>query len=120
MKLIGNGIYVQDLQKSIEFYKKILGFNLDLEFDAGEFNIAFLTKDSFRLELLSPKENKEILHSENIMLSFAVESLDSIMNILAANSINIFSGPFSPEPNIKFIFIKDPSGVLIQLAQRNF
>ncbi|MGL4989617.1 MAG: VOC family protein [Sarcina sp.] len=120
MKLLGNGIYVENLKKSIDFYQKILGFNLDMEFDAGEFNIAFLTKDSFRLELLSPKEKKEILHSENIMLSFAVESLDKTLDLLAANNISIYSGPFSPAPNIKFIFVKDPTGVLIQLAQRSF
>ncbi|MGL4741986.1 MAG: VOC family protein [Sarcina sp.] len=119
MKLIGNGIYVQDLKNSIEFYQKILGFNLDMEFDAGEFNIAFLTKDSFRLELLSPKENKDIIHTENIMLSFAVESLADVMKCLSTNNIDVFSGPFSPAPNIKFIFVKDPNGVLIQLAQRN-
>lgn len=120
MELLGNGIYVEDLKKSIDFYQKILGFTLDMEFDAGDVNIAFLTKDTFRLELLSPKVKKEILHTENIMLSFAVESLDKTIDLLHINNISIYSGPFSPAPNIKFIFIKDPTGVLIQLAQRNF
>ncbi|MGL4656802.1 MAG: VOC family protein [Sarcina sp.] len=117
MKFIGSGIHVYDIKKSINFYKDILGFNLDMEFDAGNLNLAFLTKDSFRLELIEEKEKRTLNHSEDIMFRLSIDSVDETIKFLNDMGCIVESGPFSPSPNIKFFFIKDPNGVLIQLAE---
>lgn len=118
MKLIGTGIHVYDIKKSINFYRNILGFKLEMEFDAGDLNLAFLTKDSFRLELIEEKAKRTLKHSDDIMLSFSIDSVDETIKFLNDMGCVVESGPFSPSPDIKFFFIKDPNGVLIQLAQR--
>ncbi len=117
MKLIGSGLYVNNLEESIKFYEEVLGFKLDMKCDAGNLNLAFLTKDSFKLELLEGKDKRVSSHTEDTMFRFAVESLDETIKFLENKGVKVHSGPFSPQPNIRFIFIKDPSGVLIQLAE---
>ena len=117
MKLIGSGLHINNLEESIKFYEEVLGFKLDMKFDAGDLNLAFLTKDSFRLELLEGKDKRVTSHTEDTIFRFAVESLDETMKFLESKGVKVHSGPFSPQPNIRFIFIKDPSGVLIQLAE---
>ncbi|MGL4453102.1 MAG: VOC family protein, partial [Sarcina sp.] len=88
-----------------------------MEFDAGNLNLAFLTKDSFRLELIEDKEKRTLNHSDDIMLRFAIDSVDETIKFLNNMGCIVESGPFSPSPNIRFFFIKDPNGVLIQLAE---
>lgn len=117
MKLIGSGLHVYDIKESINFYKEILGFSLDMEFDAGALNLAFLTKDSFRLELLQDKKERKLSHSEDIMFRFSIDSVEDTIKFLTDKGIKIHGEIISPSPNIKFFFIKDPNGVLIQLAE---
>lgn len=118
MKLSGSAIHVNDLNQSIDFYENILNLKLDIKVDAGEFDIAFLNSDSFRIELLAAKDKKEVTHTENVIFRFDVDSLDETIKELNSKGISVHSGPFKPAPNVQFFFIKDPNGVLIQFAEQ--
>lgn len=39
------------------------------------------------------------------------------LTFLESKDVKVHSGPFSPAPNLRFIFVKDPNGVLIQIAE---
>lgn len=117
MKLLWNTIHVNNLEKSIEFYKNILKLELTRQFNAGPLEIAFLNAGDVEIELIENKSENNISHSENISMGFKVDSVNAMIEEIKSKGINIHSGPFEPNPHIKFFFIKDPNGVLIQLVE---
>lgn len=118
MNLLWNTIHVKDLYESIKFYENVLDLKLSKRFNAGPNEIAFLNAGNIEIELIQSEEDTKISHSNNISLGFSINSVDSTMDKLKAEGINIYSGPFKPNPHIKFFFIKDPNGVLIQLVEQ--
>ncbi|MDO4535231.1 MAG: VOC family protein [Clostridium perfringens] len=118
MNLLWNTIHVNDLYESIKFYENILGLKVSRKFKAGPNQIAFLNTGNTEIELIQSDEDINISHGEHISLGFSINSVDSTIEELKSKGIDIYSGPFKPNPHIKFFFIKDPNGVLIQLAEQ--
>ncbi|MDD4753129.1 MAG: VOC family protein [Desulfitobacteriaceae bacterium] len=118
MKLSWVTLYVKNLEESLKFYQKIVGLNLVEKFNAGPgVEIAFLGNGETKIELIYNEAIKEVNLGENISLGFEVDSLDKMMTFVKEKGINIHSGPFQPNPHIKFFFIMDPNGLKIQFAE---
>ena len=118
MKFCWSTINVKNLEESLKFYNEILGLNVNRRFNAGPgVEIAFLGDGETKIELVCNEELKGISFGQNISLGFEVKSLDEMITLLKEKGIDIISGPFSPNPHIKFIYILDPNGLKIQILE---
>lgn len=109
---------VKDLEESLAFYQGILGLPIDSRFNGDGIDMAMLgEKDRPKIELISLPHEKDKVHSSDISIGFAVESLDRTMEFLEEKGIVIVSGPVSPAPHISFLFIHDPDGYTVQLVE---
>ncbi len=111
---------VKDLEESLAFYQGILGLPIDSRFTDDGIDMVMLgEKDRPKIELISLAHEKDKVHSSDISIGFAVESLDRTMEFLEEKGIAIVSGPVSPAPHISFLFIHDPDGYTVQLVEMN-
>jgi len=63
------------------------------------------------------KKVDDITMGKDISLGFVVDSIERMSEILKKNNISIYSGPFQPNPSIKFLYILDPNGIKIQFVE---
>ncbi len=117
MKYIWSTIRVKNYEESINFYTKFLELDVinTIETEEG-IKIAFLSDGTSKIEILYDNTKGDIEVSKDISLGFGVESLDDIINDLNNKNIE-YIGPIQPNPNTRFIFIKDPNGIRIQLVE---
>jgi len=133
------GLCVSDLQRSLAFYREILGFRFLseievagdipsklLRIDGVELRAVYLERDGARLELLSytapghcgdgssrPMNQLGLTH-----LSFRVDDLAAFCEGLAQQGIQIIEASRIDIPPIAAaVFITDPDGTLIELVQ---
>ncbi|MFA5302008.1 MAG: VOC family protein [Bacteroidales bacterium] len=119
MKISWITIYVRDMDESLQFYTQILGLEIKRTFSAGPgMEICFLEGNGTDLELICDTEHKDIACGQDISIGFEVESLKETMADLKEKGMTQITGPISPNPSISFIFITDPNGLKIQLAEQ--
>ena len=120
-------IRVIDLDKSIHFYTKGLGFELISRNDYPEdkFTLAFLkSKDDQgdrapKLELTHNWETKSYDRGNAYgHVAYQVESLDAVQAQLKANGYDLSWGPgLTPDGKTKMAFVDDPDGFEIELLE---
>jgi len=119
MSFLWTTITVSDLEASLKFYQDIVGLPLVRRFDAGPMGeIAFLGDGDTKIELIGSRSGKADF-GPDISLGFAVDSADEKIAALDKQGIRLHSGPFSPNPHVKFFFIQDPDGLKIQFVEEN-
>ena len=119
MKISWITIYVRDMEESLQFYTQILGLEVKRTFSAGPgMEICFMEGNGTDLELIFNTEHKDVAYGQDISVGFTVESLDDTIAYLKEKGITRIIGPVSPDPGIRFIFIFDPNGLKIQLADQ--
>jgi lactoylglutathione lyase len=115
MKICWCTVTVSDMDESIRFYEDIVGLKLERRFPAGPGGeIAFMGGGETKLELIGGA--KPII-GDDISLGFEVDSLAEKMAFVAEKGVRIHSGPFEPNPHLRFFFVKDPSGLKIQFVE---
>lgn len=118
MKYCWTTINVKDMEKSLIFYQEIIDLKLDRKMKPNsEMEIAFLGDGETKVELIFNSQNSEIHYGTDLSMGFIVDSIDSFSDFLKTKNIPIHSGPFQPNPYIKFIYIQDPDGLKIQLVE---
>jgi lactoylglutathione lyase len=119
MKFCWCTLTVNNLEECINFYQDIIGLPIvrRLEPQAGV-NIVFLGDGETNIELIYNETVKEVNFGSNISLGFEVESVTEKIQFLEKRGIKIESGPFRPNPHVKFIYILDPNGLKIQLIEK--
>ncbi len=118
MKFSWSTLRVKNLEASIRFYNDALDLQVVNRFKGGHgVEIAFLGDGDTKIELICDGCDRDTKVGEDISWGFEVESLEDVMALLKEKNIPIVSGPVQPSPNIKFIFIHDPDGMRIQLAE---
>lgn len=110
-------IMVHDLERSIAFYRDIIGLPVNRRFDAGPSGeIAFLGAGETQVELIC-RQGDHAAVGNAITLGFAVDSLDKTLAFIANHGIVVESGPFQPNDHIRFVYVLDPDGVRIQFSE---
>ena len=118
MKLCWCTLHVKELEKSLAFYRDIVGLNVLRRFGAGPgMEIVFLGDEGSEFELMSDGQNHPVDMGVDISLGFEVKSLDEQMALVQEKGFPIHSGPFQPNPHVRFFFIKDPDGLSIQFVK---
>lgn len=118
MKYCWTTLAVKDMELSLKFYKEIVGIKENKRFNAGPGKeIAFLGDGETEIELVSTSPPKAIEIGADISLGFEVASVDEKMADLKEKGVAIHSGPFSPNPHIKFFYVLDPNGLKIQFVE---
>ncbi|CAM3382487.1 MULTISPECIES: VOC family protein [Saccharibacillus] len=108
---------VRDLEASIAFYNGVLGLPVDRRFESRGRLIAMLgTAQQPKIELIQGGD-VNVRPGSGISVGFEVESLDAAMAELADRGIPIARGPVSPNPRLRFLYVLDPDGFEVQLAQ---
>jgi len=110
---------VQNMEESLNFYQEVLGLSVNRRYKAGAgIELVFLGDGETELELMCNENMTHVNLGRDISLGFEIESLDKIMVYLKEKCIDIQSGPFQPNPHIKFLFVMDPNGLKIQLIEK--
>lgn len=118
MKFCWTTITVKNMEESLNFYENIVGLKCNKRFQAGKnMEIAFLGEGETHIELLCDKEKSDVNVGKDISLGFETESVDKMMKIINGRGIDVHSGPFQPNPHIKFFFVLDPNGLKIQFIE---
>jgi glyoxylase I family protein len=125
------GLSVENLGSARAFYERALGFELELAFELpGGIRGAMLRLESGgRLELfehpdpaagLTPASPLEVLATRGYG-HFAVAAPDIAIvyaRALEAGATERVSPRPSPEPGVRFAFVADPEGNLVELVER--
>ena len=118
MKFCWATLTVNNLEESLKFYQEIVGLPINRRFNAGpDLEIVFLGVGETKLELLFDKKSRKVNIGQDISLGFEVESVDKMLAQLKEKGIKIHSGPFQPNPNIKFFYLLDPNGLKVQMVE---
>lgn len=118
MKFCWTTIHVKDLDRSQAFYQDIIGLPVNRRMKPSpDMELAFLGEGETKVELICHKEAADIEFGKDISLGFVVESLDDFSEELKSRNIGIHSGPFQPNPFIKFLYVLDPDGLKIQFVE---
>ena len=144
VRCIGHVSYaVSDLDRSIPFYE-MFGLKLTRRFRFGgaaldkgtglvgaDMEIAFLERPHFRLELLQDLTKDPTVAASEIAakasehpyavghghICFEVEDLPGLYRELDACGV-AFSGTPSDHPPIRFVYLRDPDGITVELLER--
>jgi len=117
MKFCFSTLTVKNMEESLKFYQEIVGLNITRRFKSGPgVEIAFLGEGETKIELICNSAKQEINAGKDISWGFEADSLEKTMDFLKEKGYE-FSGPFQPNPNIKFIYTLDPNGMKIQFVE---
>ena len=134
------GVVTKDLNKSLKFYRDVLGFKVVKKMRETDRSLSDLmglkkvqvttvkmrSKESGMLELLSwhsPKSSRKVECGKLNFLglthfALTVKNVDYIYKKLK-KKIKVLSAPrFSPDKKVKLVFCKSPEGVFIEMVQQ--
>ena len=119
MKFCWSTLTVRDMEKSLNFYRNIVGLPLMRRFNAGsDTQIAFLGSGETQIELIYREGDRDITVGPHISWGFAVDSLDDFAAFLHQKGFAVHSGPFQPNPGTRFLYVLDPDGLKIQFVEQ--
>ncbi|MGV8905648.1 MAG: VOC family protein [Acetobacterium sp.] len=119
MKFSWVTVMVVNMDESIKFYTEIVGLAVNNRMKAGPgIELGFLGDGETEIELVCHESNNEVSFGNDISLGFEVSSMDETLAMVNKNGIAIHSGPFQPNPHIKFFYITDPNGLKIQFIEK--
>ncbi|MGI6258103.1 MAG: VOC family protein [Anaerovoracaceae bacterium] len=106
---------VKDLEKSIKFYEEIAGLDLVRRFQAGEYELAFMSNGEGETQLeFVYSQGGETFQGKGIFLCFETENLEG-MHEFAENMEYNPSDIHDPGDQSSYFYVYDPDGVSIQL-----
>lgn len=117
-------IIASDIDKSKDFYSKILGFEISKETyrkERDSFKIDLKINDQSQIELFSfPNSPKRVSYPEALglrHLAFEVENLDQAVNHLKENNIEVEEVRLDEITGKRFTFFKDPDNLPLEVYE---
>ena len=108
---------VADIDRSIEFYKERLGFDIDFRYENF---YAGIIKDGYSIHLKSGKpsieERKNKRSNEDLDIVFSVDGIEHLYEELSNRTIE-FVQPLRDMPYGKEFYITDPDGYIIAFIE---
>lgn len=114
-------LYVNDSQKSITFYKDVLGLPMRaqhdtyVEFDTGATILALNTKESVR-EITGLDIQEHERSSQTFELGFVVEDVQAVIEKLRQQHVQIIVEPVQKPWGQTVAYIADPDGHYIEIC----
>jgi len=123
-------IRTRDMDRSIDFYTRLMGLKLlsRREIPQNKAEIAFLQDPDgkgARLELTFFREQKKFIQAEYEdrlfdHLAFDVKNMEKTIDVMRNEKVTITDEPYKIGPKGPVIaFIEDPDGTLIELIERS-
>jgi lactoylglutathione lyase len=108
MKFCWVTINVRNMERSLSFYRDLLGLELKRKMSPSpDMEIIFLGTGETQVELICNKKAGDIVAGQDISLGFEVESLDKFSEILKSRNI---PGRSSPTLTSNFCTSSIPTG----------
>ena len=104
------GIYVTDLEKSLQFYETILPVETKETLNWNSLELMFLRGEGFVLELIPAT----LPDSRTTHIAFAVESVETKIMELQQLEITPTEGPYKLENGWQTVFYEGPDGEEIE------
>lgn len=105
------------LDKSIEFYQTVLGLNVTRDLrNVAELPIVFLADEKLDVAVELIENEKDAYEGNGISIGFYAENLEDKHRLLSEKGYNP-TPIISPNPEVKFFFIKDFNGLQIQFIK---
>ncbi|MCI1958090.1 MAG: VOC family protein [Clostridia bacterium] len=109
---------VSDMEKSVFFYHELLELEIAKKFESnGNEFVMFGKADGPKIELIHDKNFKNENPVKGVSVGLEIDELDKMVEKLKENGRSV-TGPISPNPHIRFFFVKDPDGYNIQLVEQ--
>ena len=129
MKYVHTSIRTSDMDRSIDFYTRLLGLSLmgRHEILKNDAEIAFLqdsAKEGNTLELTFYKKQDKFIQADYEHrlfdhIAFEVENMEQTISSMREEKITVTDEPFKLGPSgPQIAFVEDPDGTLIELIQR--
>ena len=117
IKKMSPQILVADIDRSIEFYTKKLGFDVDFRYEgfyAGIIKYGY----SIHLKLGNPstEERKNKRENQDLDIVFSVEGIENLYNEFVNKSVEI-TQPLCHRPYGKEFYIADPDGYILAFLE---
>lgn len=123
------GMSVSDLEQAVEWFGRVLGFELERTAEMAGCRIAFVQNGDFRVELFQHPEarpaspersvpNEDLKTLGNKHMCFLVPDLDGLLEHFAANQVHVVLGPLIAPDGYKVAFIHGPDKALMELIQK--
>ncbi|MFI5129086.1 MAG: VOC family protein [Chitinophagales bacterium] len=110
-------LLVVDIDRSIEFYTKKLGFDIDFRYE--DF-YAGIIKDGYSIHLKTGKpsieERQNRRKNQDLDVVFSIEGIEDLYEELSNKSIE-FTQPLRKMPYGKEFYIADPDGYIISFLE---
>ena len=108
-------LIVKDLDRSLAFYRDVLGMPLITRFAAGAGEIAMLgEQEHAHLELVASGQPVPENPGQGISVGFYVDDAQELIRKIGAPA----QGPITPNPHLRFFFMQDPDGYRVQLLEK--
>jgi len=125
---VHTSIRTSNMERSIEFYSKFLGLQLQSRQEIKQTNseIAFLQDKDVKgciLELTFYRSQDKFAqpeYEERLFdhLAFQVEDMNKTLSVMRKEKVTITDDPFTLNEKTTISFIEDPDGILIELIER--
>ena len=117
MRMCWTTIHVRDLEKSLAFYRDLLGLSVSRRLDHGRTQIAFLGEaEGTQFEIICAGDEAVENPGRGISVGFMLRDLNAWIERLRAAGYAV-TDPVSPG-NVRFCFVTDPDGFRIQLVEQ--
>jgi len=117
IKRMSPQLLVADVDRSIEFYTKKLGFDVDFRYE--DF-YAGIIKDGYSIHLKASKpsieERESRRNNEDLDIIFSVDGIEGLYEELSNRSVE-FSQSLRDMPYGKEFYVADPDGYIIAFLQ---
>lgn len=107
-------IEVTDLETSIAFYQKYLCLLEEVRLQFKKENIVFLTRNEFRLELISGGQHNV---SQGVHICFEVDSVEELMKFFRDDGLFASEGPYKLQNGWETVFYEGPDNEIIEFLQ---
>ena len=82
------GIHVKDMERSVHFYRDILGFTVTDEANPGS-RLVFCEKGNCYLELIQPKEHEDRVPGQIDHIAIEVKGIEELRDYLEAQGVKV-------------------------------
>lgn len=118
MKLHHVAVITGDMEKSIDFYCKVLGLEVSQRFTAGDSDIAFLSTGNSLIELIAPADlkGKKVEFNDNVHIAFEPEDIETAFEKIKNAGVELKTD-LNRSGNITYCHFKGPNGETLEIIK---